>query len=512
MNPSHNSKQEKTKTSVLFFSVFVIAVCGIIYELIIGTISSYLMGNSVYQFSITIGLFMSSMGLGSYLSKRLQANLIDKFILIEILIGCVGGFTSLILFASYSLTDLYMPVMFTVIIFIGTLIGLEIPILTRIVREYETLRVALGNVLSFDYVGALIGSIAFPLLLLPYFGLANTAFFVGVSNMIVVFVNLITYKSQLARYNRLLVTAVLVTGLLVAGFLISNPVNAFFEDQLYQDEIIYSTQSKYQHIVLTKWKDDLRMFIDGNIQFSSQDEYRYHESLVHIAASLVPFREKILILGGGDGMAAREILKYQDVQQITLVDIDPVITKLCQTHPLIRKLNDDALTNPKVKIINTDAKKYLQKSSELFDLIFVDLPDPNNVSLAQLYSKEFYTLLRRHLAEHGLVTGQSTSPFFARKAFWCIHHTMEEAGLWTVPYHLNVPSFGDWGFNVAGKNRFNLDKIQIKVTTRFLSTDVARRLFDFGKDITEIETEVNTLIEPVLLAYYREGWERWNIK
>lgn len=164
--------------------------------------------------------------------------------------------------------------------------------------------------------------------------------------------------------------------------------------------------------------------------------------------------------------------------------------------------------NPKIEIVNTDAMEYIEKVSALFDLIFVDLPDPNSESLVRLYSKEFYTLLKHHLAEHGIVVTQSTSPFFARKTFWCIHHTMEEADLWTAAYHVNVPSFGDWGFNLAGKKYFDLKKIQIDVPTRFLSTNIVGSLFEFGKDTHEIETESNTLIEPVLLAYYQEEQKR----
>ncbi|MGE5577514.1 MAG: hypothetical protein ACM3TT_10040, partial [Syntrophothermus sp.] len=328
----------------LLFSMFLSALGGIVYELLIGGISSYLLGNSVYQFSITIGLFMSSMGLGSYLSRFIRGRLVGGFVLVEAWLGLVGGFSALALFAAYAYTDLYDLVMYALIIAIGTLIGLEIPLLTRIVEDrHQNLRVTLANVLSFDYIGSLIGAIAFPLVLLPRVGLIRTAFLMGLVNLAVVALILARYwrevRGEIPGQPRLYFLAGLVFFIgiaLAAGFVRSYDLGRYLEQHLYRDRVVYVEQTPYQKIVLTRNGDDLRLFLDGNLQFSSRDEYRYHEALVHPAMGLAPNHEEVLLLGAGDGLAAREILKYPDVGRITLVDLDARMVDLARKYPAIR--------------------------------------------------------------------------------------------------------------------------------------------------------------------------------
>ena len=191
MNANSTDRRLKLRGVILLLSISIIAICAIVYELGIGSLSSYLLGNSIYQFSITIGLFMTAMGIGSYLSKYVTRHLITAFIRAELAIGCIGGFSCPILFAAYSFNFFYTPIMWGLIVFIGALIGLELPLLTRIFREHTTLRIALANVLTFDYLGGLIGSLAFPLLLLPLLGIFETSLVMGLANLAVVIGNLI---------------------------------------------------------------------------------------------------------------------------------------------------------------------------------------------------------------------------------------------------------------------------------------------------------------------------------
>lgn len=499
----------KSRTVLLLLSISAISVCAIVYELGIGSLSSYLLGNSIYQFSVTIGLFMTAMGIGSYLSKYFTRHLIETFIIVELAIGLSGGFSCPILFAAYSFNLLYTTVMWGLIILIGTLIGLELPLLTRIFREYTTLRIALANALTLDYIGGLIGSIAFPLLLLPLVGIIETSMIMGLANIAVVIGNLILFRREIRHLKWISILAGSIMVGLIGSLMVSNPISGHLEQRLYSDRVILSKTSKYQRLVLTRWKDDIRLFINGRLQFSARDEYRYHEALIHPAASLLYSRSQVLVLGGGDGLAVREILKYDDVEQITLVDLDPDMTDLARQHPMLRQLNQDALDHPKVTIINRDAQQFLQTTDQRYNLIIIDLPDPDNVSLVSLYAKTFYRLVKRHLAKDGLAVTQSSSPFFARKAFWCIHQTIEAAELKVVPYHVYVPSFGKWGFNLFSEWQVQPEKIKIDVPTRFLSDEIIPTLFLFDKDTSEIKTQINTLLTPILLAYHREGWEKW---
>lgn len=501
-----NEKNHFNVTPILF-AVFLIAICGIIYELIIGAISSYLMGDSVKQYSITIGLFMSAMGVGSGLSKKIDKNLFDKFIIVELSLGVLGGISAFILLYSYAYTEIYHLAMYLCILGIGVLVGLEIPILTRIIEESESdIKSTIANVLSFDYIGALIGSVAFPIILLPSLGQLKTSFLVGIINVIVALMLIIFYKDRIRNYKKLKFISISVLFTLIALFLFGDNLGKFVENSLYRDRVIHSEQSKYQKIVATKHKDDLRLFLDGNIQFSSKDEYRYHEALVHPAMSLSKSRDRVLVLGGGDGLALRELLKYEDINELVLVDIDSQMLEYCKTDPLISELNGGSLDNNRVNVIAADGYKYLENNKESFDVIIVDFPDPNNESLNKLYTNIFYRLLGNNLTDNGIAVIQSTSPLETRNAFWCINETIKSEDFYVEPYKIHVPSFGEWGFNIFSRKKFNINDIDVNIETKFLDNDNVKGLFVFGKDENNPKNiKINTLTDPVLINYYQEA-------
>ena len=507
----------------LLTAVFLVAVCGLVYQLLAGTISSYLVGDSVYQFSLVIGLFMSSMGLGSFLSRFINDKLHDWFVLVEILTGMAGGLSSIVLFIAFARIENYTPFLLLVSVTIGTLIGLELPIILRIVKEHDTLKIVVSNVMTVDYAGALFASLLFPIILVPQLGLVRTGLMFGTMNVAVAASAIYVFKDRLKARNSLLALA--VTGMLLLGtcFVYADNISTFTEDTLYKDEIIYSTTSPYQRVVVTRTKNDIRMFINGSIQFSSQDEYRYHEALVLPAMASAHSRRNILVIGGGDGLAAREILKFTEVEKITIVDIDPAITTFARDNLLMRNLNKDSMRNPKTQIVNDDAWKYLENVPEMFDVIIIDLPDPDNLSLSRLYSKTFYRLLAGKLARGGKIVTQATSPLYAHKAFWCIYNTFatienplfksdtasETVYLQPEAYHCYVPSFGSWGFVMASNAPFSWQNIEITVPARFVNNDFIKVMNRFPPDIARVETDVNTIDTHVVKSYYEEGWEKW---
>lgn len=494
----------------MLVSIGVIAVCGLTYELLIGSLSSYLLGNSVYFFSITIGVFLSAMGFGSFLSRFVKRDLLRWFLIVEIALGFAGGFTAMVLYAAFAITlHSYYVVLFSDIILLGTLVGLELPLLLRLSQDYGGLRESVSNVLSFDYVGALVASIVFPLFLLPYLGAQNTSFVVGMLNLSVVFLNLWVFRSRLPALSPLLGGALLALLGLLVGLFLSFRVNSFLEQLLYQDEIILTRQTAYQRIVVTRWRDDLRLYLDGAIQFSSMDEYRYHEALVLPAMALAPSRAQVLVLGGGDGMAAREALKYPDLESLTLVDLDPEMTALGRGFAPFLDLNGGSLNENRVHIMNEDAFRYLETTAGMFGVILIDLPDPRREGLSKLFSEEFYRLVAHHLSRGGVVSVQSTSPYFARESFWSINHTLAAAGFQTLPYHVWVPSFGDWGFNLASDLSLQPERAQIRVPARFLNQATLPPLFRFDPDTSEVDATVSTLEDQAVLRYYAQGWARW---
>lgn len=497
---------------LLMITTLLISGCSMIYEVLISAVSSYLIGDSIKQFSITIGLYMSAMGIGSYLSKYVRKHLFDWFVFVEIGVGILGGLSSMILFLAYAHLESYELVMYGQIILIGILVGLEIPLLTRIIEENNpNLRITLSTLFSFDYIGGLIGSVAFPLLLLPELGYFATSFVTGCINIAVALIIIYQYHEKIKALKGFVSVAAISLGMMIIGALFSGNIASQIEGKLYRDQVIYSDQTPYQKIVMTKHKDDLRLFIDGNLQFSSMDEYRYHESLVHIPMMASPYKEKVLILGGGDGLVAREILKYEEVQEIDLIDLDAEMTELCKKDIGVSKLNEGSLSSEKVHIINEDAYKYLEETNELYDVIIIDLPDPNNETLNKLYTNVFYRLAAKCLKETGVMSIQSTSPYYAKKAFWCIHKTLKNEGLEVVPYHVQVPSFGDWGFQLVSKHSLDLSLLSLSVPTRFLNQETLQRLFIFSED-EKVDLEAisdNTLAKPKLLSYYLEAVKEW---
>src|SRR6266446_5833387 len=311
---------------VLFLSVLLIAAGGLIYELIAGTLASYLLGDSVLQFSTIIGTYLFAMGIGSWLSRFLGGSLVARFVGIELMVGVVGGFSSSALFLAFAYTHSFRLALYLLVILVGILVGLEIPLLMRILEGRFKFRDLVSHVLTFDYLGALAASIAFPLFLVPKLGLVRSAILFGMMNAAVALWSTFLFREQLPSILGLRAGCVAVLLLLGGGMFASNWIASAADNQLYADEVIFQRDTRYQRIVITRWKDDLRLFLNAHLQFSSRDEYRYHEALVHPGLASLPWAKRVLVLGGGDGLAVRELLKYPNIQSITLVDPDPEMT------------------------------------------------------------------------------------------------------------------------------------------------------------------------------------------
>lgn len=495
-------------THALLLSVFIIAACGLVYELIAAAASTYLLGDSVTQFSLVIGVYLASMGVGSYLSQYVDDRIITRFVDIELLIAVIGGFSAAIMFLTFAWAGSgFRVVLYLLVVAVGILVGLEIPLVMRILKERLGFKDLVAQVLSFDYIGALGVSIAFPLFFAPRLGLIRTAFFFGILNAAIALWAVWLFRARLRHAGAMFAKCVIVILALVAGFIYSDQLTRLSEDQLYNDQIVHAESSRAQRIVVTRWRDDLRLHLNGNLQFSSMDEYRYHEALVHPALASLPGARKVLVLGGGDGMAVREVLKYPQVESVTLVDLDPAMTKLFATAEPLRKLNADSLNSPKVKVENADAFIWLEQSREFFDFVVIDFPDPSNHSLGKLYTTAFYALLKRRLSEHGMAVIQSTSPMFARKSFWCVVTTLEESGFNATPYHALVPSFGEWGFIIASKHGYTPPR-EYSVPLRFMDAKLHPSLFTFPRDMERVPTVVNRLNNQALVQYFEGEWRR----
>ena len=497
----------KTKEVALLFGTFLIAICGLIYQLLESTLSSYLLGDSVYHFSLVIGLFMSSMGIGSWLSRFIEENLERAFVRLQLTIAMVGGFSAFILFFAFAYVNNYSAFLYLITISLGTMLGIEIPLIIRILKENFSLKSNISNVFTVDYIGALFASLLFPLVLVPKLGLMQTSFLFGMINLFVGAMAWYMFRRIIAK--RYLLYFITVFSLLVVGFWHSTTLTTIIENKLYKNHIIYSKQTAYQKIVVTGERGRIQFYINGAIQFDSIDEHRYHESLVHPTMMSAKSHENVLIIGGGDGMALREVLKYEDVSKVTLVDLDPVITTLFKEHEVLSRLNKHSYSSEKVTVLNQDAWKFIEHSEKLFDVIIVDLPDPNNISLSRLYSQTFYQLLKKKLSRGGVVVTQATSPLFTQRAFWSIKKTMEKTMPYVQAYHTYVPSFGEWGFVLGANFPIHFEQQKPIKGLKYLDKGVMKRMVIFAPDIAEVEVEENKLSTHKLIEYYDEGWEKW---
>ncbi|HWP13442.1 MAG TPA: polyamine aminopropyltransferase [Ramlibacter sp.] len=490
----------------LLASVFVVAACGLVYELAAGALASYVLGDSVLQFSTVIGTYLFAMGVGSWLSRFFERQLPAHFLRIELLVALVGGAMPALLFiANAYLPGAFRALLYALVLLVGMLVGLEIPLVMRILKRNIALRELVSQVLTFDYLGALAVSVAFPLLLVPQLGLVRTGLLFGLMNASVALWALWLFRHELRRLRAHAAACLATLGLLSGAFAGAHLITTLAEDRFYQDPVVFAASSPYQRIVVTNGHAGHRLFLNGNLQFAQRDEYRYHEALVHPAMAAHGAPRKVAVLGGGDGMAVREVLRHPGVESVTLVELDPNMTRLFSTHQTLAQLNGQALSSPKLKIVNADAFGWLQQTGELFDVIIVDFPDPTNFSIGKLYTSSFYALLETRLAASGYAAIQTTSPLVARQSFWTVVTTLEAVGLKTAPYHAHVPSFGEWGFVIAGRRPYRQPQ-ELPPGLKFLTRESLAQLFEFPRDMARVPAEVNRLSNQVLVTTYEREW------
>jgi spermidine synthase len=504
----------------LLASVFVVAACGLLYELVAGTLASWLLGDSVLQFSTIIGVYLFAMGLGSWLSRFVERQLVATFLRVELLVGLVGGLMPAALFVSHNLLHEvagaaapFRVLLYALVLLLGTLVGLEIPLVMRILKSHFRQRWQLAElvsqVLTFDYLGALVVAVAFPLVLLPQLGLIRTGIVFGLMNVGVAAWALWLFRAELRGLGSHAGACAGVAAVLCGAALAADQLTTWAEDRFYGERIVHAASSPYQRVVVTAGTSgNVRLFLNGNLQFSSSDEYRYHEALVHPAMAAHGAPKKVAILGGGDGLALREVLKYPSVEQVTLVELDPHMTRLFATEPLLRRLNQGAYDSAKLRVVNADAFAWLEShADEIFDVIVIDFPDPSNHSLGKLYTTSFYTLVDRHLAASGYAVVQTTSPLLARRSYWTVAATLEAVGLTVTPYHAHVPSFGEWGFLIASRRPWR-QPAQLPEGLRFLTPAGLPALLDFAPDMARVPAQANRLSNQVLVQLFEEEWGR----
>jgi len=512
--------KQKEGNHILKIALFATGCAGIIAEFVLSTLATYLSGNAVFQWTLVMSFMLFAMGIGSRLSRFFQENLMEWFIVTEFILSLSCATSAII---AYGLAAFIQPINLIIYIqgiVIGVLIGFEIPLVTRINESYENLRINISNVMEKDYYGSLLGGIIFAFIALPYLGLTYTPIILGSINFTVATIVLWRFFSIIEQKSILKILWMITFCIFVCLCVMAKPIIQYGEQSKYKDKVIFSQQTTYQKIVMTQWRKYYWLFLNGQVQFSSYDEEKYHEPLVHPAMKLSSYASQILILGGGDGVAVREILKYSQVNTITLVDLDPVMPELGKTHPVLTNINQNSLNNNKVTVIHMDAMTFLETNDKLYGVIIIDLPDPDTIDLMHVYSLDFYQLIEKHLTRGGVMVTQATSPYFSKKAFLCILKTIQSANIEALPYHNQIPTMGEWGF-VLGMRKKDItsDKLLERtqaiqfndIPTRFINHNAMMSMSYFGKGVLDqLHTvKINTQIQPVLYQYYLSG--NWGV-
>ena len=489
------------------------------------TLASYLLGDAVLHWTLIISLMLFAMGLGSRLSSRISESLLDAFVAAELLLSVLVATSAPLAYLLAAYTEAIGLVIYSLAFAIGLLIGFELPLVARLNQTFEELDLNIASVLEKDYYGALLGGLFFAFVGLPILGLTYTPLALGAVNFAVAAALATRFRADLTRRRLIAGGGLVAAAVLAATSTLAEPIVRYGEQRKYRDRVVYAEQTRYQRIVMTRWKDHHWLYLDGHEQFSSFDEERYHEPLVHPAMALAAAPRRVLVVGGGDGLAMREILRHASVEALTLVELDPAMTRLAESHPVLLRLNRGSLADPRVEIVHRDAYGYLLATREVFDVVVIDLPDPRSLSLARLYSRDFYLLAARHLSPGGVLVTQATSPFFSRRAFLSILKSVRAAGLAAVPYHNHVPTLGEWGWvlGVAPARRtagdvptpetvrarlLELDFAGLE--TRFLNREAMVAMLHFGKGtFDDLEAiEVSEAANLAVFTYYRDSdWD-----
>ncbi|MCV7380196.1 spermidine synthase [Mycobacterium alsense] len=503
--------------AVLLAAVAACAACGIIYELALLTLSASLNGGGIVATSLIVAGYIAALGAGALLVKPLLAHAAIAFIAVEASLGIVGGLSAAALYVVFAFLDGSVGstwVLAAGTALIGGLVGAEVPLLMTLLQRGRSAGPTdsgrtLANLNAADYLGALLGGLVWPFLLLPHLGMIRGAAATGIINLAAAAVVAVFLLRRVVSPRQLATALCALTaalGLLATLLVRSADIETTSRQRLYADPIIAYRHTPYQEIVVTRRGNDMRLYLDGGLQFSTRDEYRYTESLVYPA--LGNGARSVLVLGGGDGLAARELLRQPGVDKIVQVELDPAVIELARTT--MRDANGGSLDNPRVNVVIGDAMRWLREAgSAPFDAVIVDLPDPDTPVLGRLYSTEFYALAARALAPGGLMVVQAGSPFSTPTAFWRTVSTIRAAGYAVTPYHVHVPTFGDWGFVLARRGAVPpVPKVPPDAPPlRFLTQPVLDAATVFSGDIGPRPLEPSTLDNPRVVDDMRHGYD-----
>ncbi len=559
-DPLPTDKSHLLDDTLLILTMAVLAGCGLIYEYLLSHYAGRVLGVMESTIYTMIGLMIVSMGLGAFAARNVRCAF-NGFVWLELMIALLGSCSILIIGGLIAITQIFpqliadmlslppdmkpqgglfqqlswiafnSPYFFGVIL--GFFIGMEIPLIARIREHIHQQHLAnnLGTIYGADYVGAGIGAAIWVIFLLSI-DISKAAALTASLNLIAGAFFILRYWQHLNWRKTFVSLHCMLAVVIVLMFSYGNHWLNQMNSLLYLDKVVHTDKTRYQQLTFTErhmgleQDNIINFYLNGRLQFSSIDENIYHDYLVAPVMAASARQENILIIGGGDGLALRDVLKYNP-KSVTLIDLDSELIDIFKdptslVNPRLARqilqLNQQSLQDERVKIYRADAFiaiNELLKNKQSFDAIIVDLPDPSHPDLNKLYSVNFYARLNLLLAGDGLIAIQSTSPYHAKDSFIAIGNTLEAANFNHVEqYHDNVPSFGEWGWTIASKTGASplarLNKLtELPVAHQWLNLSILKSAFIFPNNFYQNKAEIgiNILGSHTIYQLHQKAWQ-----
>ncbi|MEH6595907.1 MAG: polyamine aminopropyltransferase [Colwellia polaris] len=546
--------------TLLILTMAVLAGCGLIYEYLLSHYAGRVLGIMESTIYAMIGLMIVAMGLGAFAARKIQCAF-NGFVWLELTIAFLGSSSILIIGGLIAITQTFPEILGNMFnlppdayprggifkqlsflafnspyffgLILGFFIGMEIPLIARIREEIHQkhLKNNLGTIYGADYIGAGIGAAIWVIFLLSI-DISKASALTAALNLTAGVIFILYYWQRLTWRKTLITAHGVLLVMIMAIYHYGNGWLSQMSNLLYLDKVVYSDKTRFQQLTFTQRNmgpesgNIINFYLNGRLQFSSSDEFIYHSYLVNPVLAGSARHDNILIIGGGDGLALRDVLQWQP-KHVTLVDLDTELMQLFKKpHEKlpnslaneIEALNAASLRDERVNIISADAFiaiDTLLQSQQTFDAIIVDLPDPSHPDLNKLYSVNFYARLKQLLAGDGLIGIQSASPYHAKNAFIAIGKTVQAAGYSSVQqYHDNVPSFGEWGWTIASKiGASPLTRLksieEFPTPHHWLTLPMTINAFEFSKGFYEDSDSVpvNYLGSHAIYQLHQKAWQ-----
>lgn len=488
-----------------------LAAAGVAYELSLLLLGTITVGATERANAVVLGAAMAGMGAGAAFGGRLARRPVRAFVGVEVVLAVLGAAAAPTLYWLWATLDTFWGPLLGVAFAIGACIGAEMPLLAALNDQLARQRAAsvVAQLTAADYLGAFLGAIAFAFAVRPVLGLVGATMAIAAVNLLLA-AAVPVIMGVPWRQGALVVPGAVV---LAAMVVLAPTVVDDGRQRLYRDPILAVDDRGRSDIVVTErehrdGRRDTRLFLDGDLQLSSVDSYRYHEALVHPAVAAAPDRDlDVLVLGGGDCAAVTEALRHDQVSSVTLVELDPRVTDTVGDVEGFDELSAGC-DDPRTEVITADAFEWIRRTDASFDVVVADFPDPDTAALGRLYSVELFVAARSVLASDGSLSVQCGSPWFAQAAYWTCEATLEEAGWSSTPYLADVPSFGTWGFHLAVPDGpAPLVAATEPAGARYWDRSVAAGSMVLPPDLVlERDQEPTTVLEPRIVDAHRRAW------